>query len=157
MAQRRLASWTRRTGAFLAGLLLAATVPNPSASAEGRPGRGSESIELVITPLRSNQGNVFVAVYERGGWLVPGKFRTYRTVPARQGGLSVRVSGLSRGPVAVAVFHDENKNGRVDKNWLGLPAEGFGFSRLTPLRVPSFDEVSFPAGTAGAMEVRMRY
>jgi uncharacterized protein (DUF2141 family) len=157
MAQKRWAFWTRGLGGLIVGLFLAVAAPSTTANAEGRPGRGTESIELVIKPLRSNLGNVFVAVYERPGWLVPGKFRTYRTVPAHQGGLSVRVNGLSRGWVAVAVFHDENKNGRVDKNWLGLPAEGFGFSRLTPMRVPSFDEVSFPAGTANAMEVRMRY
>jgi uncharacterized protein (DUF2141 family) len=151
------AGWWRKLGAPVVGVLLAFTQPAATASAEGQPGGGAEAIDIVISPLRSNRGNVFVAVYDRRGWLVPGRFRTYRNVPASAGGVSVHLSGLPRGRYAIAVFHDENKNGRVDKNWLGLPAEGFGFSRLTPLRVPSFDEVSFPTGGSVATHVRMRY
>lgn len=148
-------TWLRRLAAPVLGVALAWAQPTPAAHAEGRA-TGAEWIDIRISPLRSSRGNVFVAVYERGGWLVPGKFRTYRNVPANVGGLSVRVTGLPKGHYAVAVFHDENKNGRVDKNWLGLPAEGWGFSRLTPLRVPSFDEVSFATGH-GPTDVKMRY
>jgi uncharacterized protein (DUF2141 family) len=156
MARRKVTTWLQRVRAPLVGTFLTLAVPFSSAEAEVHS-VGAESIDLRISPLRSSRGNVFVAVYERRGWLVPGRFRTYRTVPANTGGVSVRVNGLPKGRYAVAVFHDENKNGRVDKNWLGLPAEGFGFTRLTPLRVPSFDEVSVPTGGPGAAEVRMRY
>lgn len=111
---------------------------------------------VVISKVRSGHGSVFVAVYERSGWLVPGKFRTYRTVRAHTGEVSVSIPGLSTGPYAVAVFHDENQNGVVDTNWLGLPKEGFGFSRLSPLRIPSFDEASFSAG-AKVVPIQLRY
>lgn len=117
---------------------------------------GNLSTRLSISKVRSAQGNVFVAVYDRSGWLVPGKFKTYRTVRARTGEVTVSLPGLAKGRYAVAVFHDENKNGVVDTNWLGLPKEGFGFSRLSPLRVPRFDEVSFDAGTQ-VVPVQLRY
>lgn len=29
---------------------------------------------------------------------------------------------------AVRYFHDENSNGKLDKNFLGIPSEGYGFS-----------------------------
>jgi len=32
------------------------------------------------------------------------------------------------GTLAVAFIHDENGNGRLDKNFFGVPTEGYGFS-----------------------------
>jgi len=32
------------------------------------------------------------------------------------------------GTYALAVIHDENSNGTLDTNWLGVPTEGYGFS-----------------------------
>ncbi|OQX70154.1 MAG: hypothetical protein B6A08_01375 [Sorangiineae bacterium NIC37A_2] len=144
-------SRTLRLGAALGAALWLTAASQATAEPQG-----TLSTRLAISKVRSAQGNVFVAVYDRSGWLVPGKFKTYRTVRARTGELTVTIPGLSRGRYAVAVFHDENKNGVVDTNWLGLPKEGFGFSRLSPLRVPSFDEASFEAGTQ-VVPVQLRY
>lgn len=36
------------------------------------------------------------------------------------------------GDYAVAIYHDENGNHRWDRNFLGLPAEGYGFSNDAP-------------------------
>jgi uncharacterized protein (DUF2141 family) len=38
-------------------------------------------------------------------------------------------SDVEPGHYAVAALHDENGNGVLDKNWLGMPNEGSGFSR----------------------------
>jgi len=35
---------------------------------------------------------------------------------------------LFPGNYAISVLHDENMNGEMDKNWLGIPKEGFGAS-----------------------------
>jgi uncharacterized protein (DUF2141 family) len=37
-------------------------------------------------------------------------------------------SGIQPGTYAVAVFHDENSNGKLDTNFLGIPREGVGAS-----------------------------
>lgn len=39
----------------------------------------------------------------------------------------LRFDGLPSGSYAVALFHDENGNGKLDKRF-GIPLEGFGFS-----------------------------
>jgi uncharacterized protein (DUF2141 family) len=36
--------------------------------------------------------------------------------------------GLQPGDYAVAAIHDENSNARLDRNFLGVPKEGFGFA-----------------------------
>lgn len=49
------------------------------------------------------------------------------------------------GKYALAVIHDENMNGKLDTNWLGLPKEGYGFSNNTKISSgpPSFSDAGF--------------
>jgi len=49
------------------------------------------------------------------------------------------------GTYALAVVHDENMNGELDTNWLGIPKEGYGFSNDVKalLSAPSFSAASF--------------
>ena len=49
------------------------------------------------------------------------------------------------GTYALAVIHDENMNGKLDTNWLGIPKEGYGFSNDAKalLSAPSFSAASF--------------
>ena len=37
-------------------------------------------------------------------------------------------SGIAPGTYAVSVFHDENSNGKLDTNFMGIPREGVGAS-----------------------------
>lgn len=63
-----------------------------------------------------------------------------RTVLAASRSLSL--TGLAPGRYAVTLFHDENNNQRLD-TLLGIPREGFGFSRNPVVRfgAPSFRQV----------------
>jgi len=49
------------------------------------------------------------------------------------------------GTYAISLFHDENSNGEMDKNILGLPLEGFGFSNNPSIGFsePTFSECNF--------------
>lgn len=51
---------------------------------------------------------------------------------------------LPPGWYAVSVVHDQNNNAKLDKNFLGLPKEPYGFSNNpNSLGKPSFEEVKF--------------
>lgn len=49
------------------------------------------------------------------------------------------------GIYAVSVFHDENSNAQLDKSFLGIPQEGYGFSNnaKATFSAPSFDDAKF--------------
>lgn len=143
-----------RTGRLLArsalgGLLLLAT-----SSAEAG---GETALDVPVHTVRSGDGTVFVALYDRPHWLQPGRFVTATKVRAHKGTVYARFRGVRPGRYGIAVFHDENNNGKVDTNFLGLPKEGFGFSRITPMRKPSFDETSFELKKRARAPVRLRY
>jgi uncharacterized protein (DUF2141 family) len=58
------------------------------------------------------------------------------------------------GTYALAVVHDENMNGKLDTNWLGIPIEGYGFSNDVKALVsaPSFSAASFQY-TGGTLDL----
>lgn len=80
-----------------------------------------------------------------------------RTVPADTH--SLRLTLPKEGSYALSVLHDANANGRVDKT-LGIPREGFGFSRNPPIRFgpPKFESTLLDLGPGVTQEtVRMKY
>jgi uncharacterized protein (DUF2141 family) len=72
----------------------------------------------------------------------------------------LRFENLLPGRYAVAFYHDENHNERHDRNLIGIPIEGFGFTRdptvvLTP---PSFEECTIDVTDRGAeVSVHVKY
>ncbi len=70
------------------------------------------------------------------------------TVPAHDGPVLV-FRHVAPGAYGVSLFHDANNNGRLDKT-LGIPNEGFGFSRDAPVHMapPKFDAARIVVGTA---------
>ena len=69
-------------------------------------------------------------------------------------------STIAPGTYAVVLFHDENADGKFNRDWLGLPKEGYGFSNDAPTRwhAPSFDAASFHvSGGISEILVHIRY
>jgi uncharacterized protein (DUF2141 family) len=52
---------------------------------------------------------------------------------------------IPQGVYAVAVFHDENMNGKLDSNFFGIPKEGYGASNNPKKRIgpPKFEQAKF--------------
>ncbi|MFC4170885.1 DUF2141 domain-containing protein [Microvirga sp. GCM10011540] len=48
--------------------------------------------------------------------------------PASAGRVELRVRNVKPGSYAIAVFHDRNGNAKLDRSFIGLPAEPYGFS-----------------------------
>lgn len=80
-----------------------------------------------------------------------------RTVPA--GAHEFTVDGLAHGDYAAAVIHDENSNAKLD-TFMGIPREGFGFSRNPVIHFgpPKFTAAKFSIdGDSAHQDLKMRY
>ena len=62
------------------------------------------------------------------------------------------------GVCAIAVFHDENNNNKMDKNFLGIPKEGYGASKnkLPFASAPAFKENRFEVLPTGTININIR-
>jgi len=79
-----------------------------------------------------------------------------RTVPASE--RSVHFDDLPYGSYAIAVIHDENRNKKLD-TFVGIPKEGFGFSRNpATFGPPKFTAAAFEIGAKAAVQrINLRY
>jgi uncharacterized protein (DUF2141 family) len=66
--------------------------------------------------------------------------------------------GLKPGAYAVLVTHDENGNGKLDSNMIGMPIEAYGFSNNpNVMRKPTWDEARFEVGAQdAAIDITLR-
>jgi uncharacterized protein (DUF2141 family) len=142
----------RRPLGVLIALAAALLLSTPAADAGG-----DASVTVPVYTVRNASGVVFIALYEKHNWLEPGRYLVAKKVPAQTGTIAARFDRLPRGKYAVAVWHDENSNSRVDTNALGLPKEGYGFSRVTPLKKPKFEDVAVTASPTAYAPTRLRY
>ena len=69
-------------------------------------------------------------------------------VKATSNSATVLIHDLISGNYAVAAFVDRNQNGNLDRNFVGVPTELYGFSREARrlFGPPSFDEAKFDLG-----------
>jgi len=109
---------------------------------------GTATLIVRITGLVSEKGQVKIALFNSGEtWL--GDHPKYNaTIPVNSQSVSWKLADVPYGDYGIAVFHDENKNGKMDKNFLGIPQEPYGFSnnmRVT-FGPPSWDGSKFVVG-----------
>lgn len=129
------------------------------------PAAGSEpnaTLKIEVGGLRSADGKVLIALY-RGSDGFPGEHgKAFRAAVTRIAGdrASVELRDLPPGEYAFALVHDENGNDVLDKNWLGIPKEGFGASNDASGRFgpPKYRDAKFTVTAAGAVQrVRVVY
>ena len=146
--------------AAASALLLGASAPASGAPAAVAPAVAA-SIDLAITGLRSEKGDVLVCLSTDPKYFPDcGKDAKARKIKVSATDAdNIQIAGVKPGTYAMALIHDENGNGKMDMR-LFLPREGFGFSRNPKIGMgpPKFKSAQF---TVGALDthyaVRMNY
>lgn len=94
---------------------------------------GAADLSVTVNGVANGRGKVLVALCTPETFLRAGCPYT-AAEPARPGSVTVVVRKVPPGTYAVQVFHDENQNLDIDRNFLGLPMEGIGFGNDAPMR-----------------------
>ena len=107
------------------------------------------SIVVKVLNIRNSAGTIGCALFESPVGF-PIEFLRYATninvIKIRDTQARCDFVDIPPGTYALAVIHDENMNGKLDTNWLGIPTEGYGFSNdaKAMLGPPSFSAANFP-------------
>jgi len=128
--------------------LLTATLP--AAAAE---------LTVVLRDVRAQTGLIKIAVVDsQAGW--DGQAAPVQAEGAPPSGEQATFvfKDLKPGAYAVLITHDENGNGQLDTNMMGMPVEGYGFSNNPRvMRKPTWDEARFElAGDTARIDVALR-
>lgn len=147
---------------FAAGLLFAPAGAD-EARLSGDCALGTEvRLRISVQGVRNAKGALTIMLYgdrddvflKKGGRLA--RIR----VPAARGVVQACMAAPKAGSYAISLYHDEDGNKKLTKNWFGLPIEGYGFSRNAAVtyRLPELDEAVITAlpGDNG-LTITMRY
>jgi len=132
----------------------------------GAPAQSQEPpgnvIHVDIDGLRSDRGQVLCALFSS-----PADFpkKADRAVALAKSEISGRQAtcefrGIPSGNYAVSVFHDENSNGKLDTNFMGIPREGVGASNNAKGRFgpPKFSAAAFQHSAGRTdLKISIRY
>ncbi len=97
------------------------------------------TLRIHVDGLRNSKGVVGAAIFKSAdGWPenASKSFRRWPT-PIASGAheATVVMENLLPGDYGVVAIHDENKNQKLDRNFVGIPKEGFGFANNPRVRL----------------------
>ena len=125
---------------------------------------GAASLTIQVVGARNSKGMIRAAVFRDPKGFPNNASEAVQTQAAAidPQTLTAKIvfTNLPEGIYAVSVFHDENMNQKLDKNFMGMPKEGYGASNNPKKRMgpPSFDETKFQlSGTLQVLEIKLMY
>ena len=100
------------------------------------------TVEVHVTGVAAGKGSVKVAVCDQARFLKQCLYSG--SAPAREGDNTIAVRDVPPGNWAVLAFQDANGNGELDRNFIGIPSENYGFSRDARGKFgpPSFEDAA---------------
>src|SRR5229473_8126093 len=129
---------------LIAGLFLT-LAPRVSSPLEAQS-TGAATLTVHVTGARNAKGKIGVALFQQATGFPEDTSKAVRAqdVDIDTNTMSAQVvfGDLPEGVYAISVRHDENSNGKLDKNFVGIPKEGYGASNnaAKKRRAPKFDE-----------------
>ena len=99
-------------------------------------------LEVQVEGIPNKKGTLFIGLFNSSATF-PNYGKQYKGVVVTHEGKShvYKFKNLPKDTYALAIYHDENKNGKLDKNLFGAPTEAYGFSNNAreTFSAPSFE------------------
>ncbi len=103
-------------------------------------------LKINITGYSSLKGDIYIAIYNsKELYMKPEKAVYAGIIQPMPNTTTYTIAAMPDGIYAATVFHDKNKNGKLDFNFIGIPKEKIGFSNNAKgfFGAPSFNETKF--------------
>lgn len=148
----------------LSAALVAGPAPasQPTAARDGASAGGGVGVIITVAAMRNARGQVLACLTANREQFPDCRDdpAAHKLVVTASRATTIRFAGVQPGTYAVALLHDENGNGKVDRAFGLIPREGFGFSRDAKVRMgpPSFTDAAFSVVAQPVHQtIRMRY
>lgn len=118
----------------------------------------SSEVEVEFEELENQKGSIKYLIFNDEKGYPDQVNRSYLRgeFPASQSELML---DLPDGDYSMTVIHDEDGNGKLNKNFVGLPKEGFGFSNNPRIYFgpPSYEKTRFTVQGPRSLKIKMKY
>lgn len=118
----------------------------------------AHDLKLELDNIKKTGGTMMIALHnsEAGYRSGPSAFLG-KQLPVSDKTMTVIFDNLPNGTYAIKLFHDENNNGVLDTNLIGIPREGYGFSNNGgAFGQPSFSDAKFTVEADTSISIHLR-
>ena len=114
---------------------------------KAKTGAKLKPLKITITNLGSDKAPVLLGLYGTENEFLNEKdtLKNYMFKPAGKNVITAEINDLEYGQYAFALFQDMDNDGKISRNFLGIPKDPYGFSNsFKPrLKAPSFNDCCF--------------
>jgi uncharacterized protein (DUF2141 family) len=121
-----------------------------------------QNTTIKISDIRSGKGQIILNVFKNSEDYENEKVskKLIFEKKAISNDLMIINCDLEPGTYGITLIDDENKNGELNKNFIGIPKEGFGFSNffMEKMKKPVFDDFKITIKNANnKITIRVKY
>ena len=111
-------------------------------------------LTVSVSGLKNNAGTVKVGLYNSDGTFLKTTYKSLSS-PIKNKQTVVTFSDLPAGEYAISTFHDENNNGKLDKNMMGIPSEDYAASNNAKgfMGPPAYKDAKFVINKDSKIEI----
>ena len=104
----------------------------------------NNKIIVNVEHVNSTKGSVNVAIFNSEETFLNTPFLS-KSKDANSGTMIFKFDGIPNGEYTISIYHDENENGELDKNFIGIPNEPYGVSLegKSMFGPPSYEDARF--------------
>jgi len=111
----------------------------------------SATLTVIISDVRSDIGVLNIGIYDnKNDWLGSSTVqkRSLTVLEHNVGGVVTTSFEVEPGEYAISVHHDDNDNGKMDTNFIGIPKEPTGLSNgaVPKFGPPKYKDAAFRVG-----------
>jgi len=119
------------------------------------------SMHVRIHDARSDKGKILVLVFDKEDGFPEQVDKAFRqlALDPNDSKAEFRLDDIPAGRYAITVLHDEDDNGIMTTNFVGLPEEKYGFSNNPKIYFgpPSFEKSAVQVGSGGkTIHIKLR-
>ncbi len=119
-----------------------------------------KKIIVNVIGFKNTNGNCLICLFNKADGFPSKNALKCQPTPIVGSVAKLTIENMKAGTYAIAIVHDENKNGTLDENFFGIPKEGYGASNnvLPKMSSPSFEENKFiVADSDKIITIKLKY
>lgn len=116
------------------------------------------TLSVTVDDIQVAEGTLLVDVFDKADHFLETPFRSAKAEVSTTGSIELSFEKLPRGTYAISVIHDQNDNGELDMNAVGIPTEGYGFSKdaMGMFGPPSFEKAQINIEQSQSIHIHLR-
>ncbi|RKR11463.1 uncharacterized protein (DUF2141 family) [Flavobacterium sp. 90] len=113
-------------------------------------------LTVAVSGLKNDTGIVKVGLYNSDGTFLKTTYKSL-TSEIKNNQVVVTFDNLPTGEYAISTYHDENNNGKLDRNAMGIPSEAYAASNNAKgfMGPPSYKDAKFIVDKDSKIEITL--